>query len=122
MSVDTARVGDRPSDDWRGRLEAWATAIIGAYFDSIRLPGQCVPTRLTADRRFYACEVIARESIAQGGAHVFLGLEIEVEGALGHLGGGGEVEAALSETGVVFDQIGEPLFGRLGSGHAAVMV
>jgi AcrR family transcriptional regulator len=35
-AVDTA-VSDRPSHDWRGRLQAWATAIIGAYFDSIRL-------------------------------------------------------------------------------------
>lgn len=35
-AVDTA-VSERPGHDWRGRLEAWATAIIGAYFDSIRL-------------------------------------------------------------------------------------
>jgi AcrR family transcriptional regulator len=35
-AVDTA-VAERPNDDWRGRLEAWATAIINAYFDSIRL-------------------------------------------------------------------------------------
>lgn len=35
-AVETA-VSRRPSHDWRGRLEAWATAIIAAYFDSIRL-------------------------------------------------------------------------------------
>lgn len=35
-AVETA-VSERPSHDWRGRLEAWATAIIHAYFDSIRL-------------------------------------------------------------------------------------
>lgn len=30
-------VSEQPSHDWRGRLEAWATAIVAAYFDSIRL-------------------------------------------------------------------------------------
>jgi AcrR family transcriptional regulator len=35
-AVDTA-VSGRSADDWRGRLAAWATAIIEAYFDSIRL-------------------------------------------------------------------------------------
>jgi AcrR family transcriptional regulator len=35
-AVETA-VSERPSHDWRGRLEAWATAIIHAYFDSISL-------------------------------------------------------------------------------------
>jgi AcrR family transcriptional regulator len=35
-AVDTA-VSQRAADDWRGRLAAWATAIIDAHFDSIRL-------------------------------------------------------------------------------------
>jgi AcrR family transcriptional regulator len=35
-AVETA-VSQRSSHDWRGRLEAWATAIIEAHFDSTRL-------------------------------------------------------------------------------------
>ena len=35
-SIDTA-VCKRPPHDWRGRLEAWATASIDAFLDSLRL-------------------------------------------------------------------------------------
>ena len=35
-AVDTA-VSQRPENDWRGRLEAWAAAIIEAHFNFIRL-------------------------------------------------------------------------------------
>ena len=35
-AIDTA-VSQRPENDWRGRLEAWAAAIIEAHFNFIRL-------------------------------------------------------------------------------------
>lgn len=35
-AVDTA-VSKRAADDWRGRLEAWATAIVQAHFDALPL-------------------------------------------------------------------------------------
>src|SRR5215475_3689887 len=35
-AIDTA-VNKRPAHDWRGRLEAWATASVAAFLDSIAL-------------------------------------------------------------------------------------
>jgi AcrR family transcriptional regulator len=32
-----AEVSRRPSDDWQGRLEAWAHAAVGGYLDALRL-------------------------------------------------------------------------------------